>query len=72
LPTDSGGSPEVGRFHLFRVDVAEVTFIRWDDANNDQYVTRWPAAQEYVRRGTSATSNGAPEPYPGLLAMASP
>jgi Pyridoxamine 5'-phosphate oxidase len=62
-----GWAPEVGRFHLFRVDVAEVSFIRWDDANNDQYVTRWPGGREFVRRGTSATSNGPPEPCSALL-----
>lgn len=59
--------PEPGRFHLFRVDVADVTFIRWDNATNDQYVTRWPARKEFVRRGTSATSLGDPEPYASLL-----
>lgn len=62
-----GWSPEVGRFHLFRVDVGEVTFIRWDDATNDQYVARWPPAVEFVRRGTSATSQGPPEPISDLL-----
>jgi Pyridoxamine 5'-phosphate oxidase len=63
-----GWEPEAGKFHLFRVDVAEVTFIRWDDATNDQYVTRWPGGEEFVRRGTSATSNGPREPHPELLA----
>jgi Pyridoxamine 5'-phosphate oxidase len=59
--------PEVGKFHLFRVEVDEATFIRWDDATNDQYVTRWPAGVEFVRRGTSATSQGPPEPISDLL-----
>jgi hypothetical protein len=62
-----GWQPEPGRFHLFRVDMEDLTFIRWDDANNDQYVTRWPAGVEYVRRGTSATSLGEPEPLGQLL-----
>jgi hypothetical protein len=62
-----GWSPEVGKFHLFRVDVEDVTFIRWDDATNDQYVTRWPAGGEVVRRGTSATSLGPAEPISDLL-----
>jgi Pyridoxamine 5'-phosphate oxidase len=63
-----GWKPEPGRFHLFRVDVADVTFIRWNDATNDQYVTRWPEGSEFVRRGTSATSLGEPEPIHDLFA----
>ena len=62
-----GWKPEPGRFHLFRIDVTDVTFIRWDDATNDQYVTRWPKGGEFVRRGTSATSVGGPEPTHELL-----
>jgi hypothetical protein len=62
-----GWTPEVGKFHLFRVDIEDVTFIRWDDATNDQYVTRWPERVEFVRRGTSATSQGPPEPISDLL-----
>jgi hypothetical protein len=62
-----GWSPEPGRFHLFSVDVEEVTFIRYDDASGDQYIARWPAGTEFVRRGTSATSVGDPEPYRDLL-----
>jgi len=61
-----GWRPEVGKFHLFRVDLEDVTFIRWGD-NNDQYVTRWPSRSEFVRRGTSATSVGPPEPMSDLL-----
>jgi hypothetical protein len=62
-----GWRPEVGKFHLFRVDVEDVTFIHWDDATNDQYVTRWPERVEFVRRGTSATSQGPREPVSDLL-----
>ncbi len=62
-----GWQPEPGKFHLFRVDLDDITYIRWDDATNDQYVTRWPAGTEFVRRGTSATSQGPPEPRPDLL-----
>jgi hypothetical protein len=58
-----GWNPEPGRFHLFRLDVEDVTYIRWDPANNDQYVSRWPTRTEFVRRGTSATSVGLPEPF---------
>jgi hypothetical protein len=61
-----GWMPVPGRFHLFRIEIEDVTFIRWAGAN-DQYVTRWPAGTEFVRRGTSATSVGPPEPYADLL-----
>jgi hypothetical protein len=62
-----GWTPEVGKFHLFRVDVHDVTFIRWDEATNDQFITRWPDRVEFVRRGTSATSQGPAEPMTDLL-----
>jgi hypothetical protein len=62
-----GWSPEVGRFHLFRVDVEDVTALRYDDTTGDQYVARWPAGDEFVRRGTSATSVGGPQPHRDLL-----
>jgi hypothetical protein len=62
-----GWNPEPGRFHLFRVDIDDVTFIRYEEATGDQFVTRWPSKREYVRRGTSATSLGNPEPYQDLL-----
>lgn len=62
-----GWEPEPGRFHLFAVDIEEVTFIRYDDATGDQYVCRWPEGREFVRRGTTATSVGDPEPYRELL-----
>jgi hypothetical protein len=67
VAAEIGWEPEPGRFHLFRVDVVDITFIRWDDATNDQYVTRWPEGGEFVRRGTSATSVGDPEPRHELL-----
>jgi hypothetical protein len=44
-----------------------VTFVHWDGRNNDQYLTRWPEGREQVRRGTSATSNGPPEPHREFL-----
>ncbi len=62
-----GWTPEVGRFRLFRIDVDGITFIYWDDATNDQFVTRWPEHVEFVRRATSATSQGPPEPMSNLL-----
>ena len=71
IHAEAGWEPEPGRFHLFRVDVHDVTFIRWDPATNDQFVTRWPRRREFVRRGTSATSVGDPEPFSELLAEGS-
>jgi hypothetical protein len=63
-----GWRPEVGRFHLFAVDTEDVTFVRYDDATGDQFLARWPAGEEFVRRGTTATSVGDPEPRHDLLA----
>ena len=62
-----GWRPEPGRFHLFSVDMAQVTFIRYDADTGDQHVASWPPAREFVRRGTTATTVGAPEPESGLL-----
>jgi hypothetical protein len=56
-----GWQPEVGRFHLFAVDVESVGLLRYDEPTGDQYVATWPPAREVVRRGTSATSVGDPE-----------
>jgi hypothetical protein len=61
-------APQVGRFHLFRVEVEDVTYVRYDNASGDQYLVRWPAGTETVRRGTSATTVGDPEPSTGILA----
>ena len=62
-----GWRPVPGRFHLFTVDVTDITVIRYDDATGDQFVARWPDGHEFVRRGTSATSVGEPEPHHDLL-----
>jgi general stress protein 26 len=62
-----GWSPEVGRFHLFRVEVEDVTYLRYDDRTGDQYLTRWPAGVETVRRGSGATTVGPPEPFRDLI-----
>jgi hypothetical protein len=68
-----GWRPEVGKFHLFWIDIDDVTFIRWDDATNDQFVTRWPDRLDLVRRGMSATSNAPAELFhSGLLTTGSP
>jgi len=60
-------SPQPGRFHLFAVSIGQVTFIRYDTPTGDQHVTMWPPGREFVRRGTSATSVGDPEPVSDLI-----
>jgi hypothetical protein len=62
-----GWEPEFGRSHLFDVDIADVTFISYDEPTGDQHVAMWPPAREFVRRATSATSVGKPEPTSDLL-----
>jgi hypothetical protein len=62
-----GWEPEPGKFHLFAVDFDQVDYIRYDDATGDQHCVRWPSAREFVRRGTTATSVGEPEPESGVL-----
>jgi Pyridoxamine 5'-phosphate oxidase len=64
---DLGWSPEVGRFHLFEVDAEHVAYLRYVHETGDQHVTTWPPGQEFVRRGTTATSLGEPEPVRELL-----
>ena len=49
-----------------------MTFIRYDDATGDQHVATWPPAREYIRRGTSATSVGDPEPVSNILVAGYP
>jgi Pyridoxamine 5'-phosphate oxidase len=65
-----GWNPDPGKFHLFAVDIRHVTFIRYDDATGDQHVAMWPPAREFIRRGTSATSVGDPEPVTEILGTA--
>lgn len=62
-----GWTPAPGRFHLFAVSIGEVTFIHYDDATGDQHVARWPPPREFIRRGTTATSLGEPEPAHDIL-----
>jgi hypothetical protein len=57
-----------GRFHLFAVDTEQIAFIRYDDATGDQHVASWPPAREFIRRGTSATTVGEPEPVSDIIA----
>ena len=64
-----GWSPEPGRFHLFAVDIGHVSFISYDTPTGDQHVAMWPPAREFIRRGTSATSVGPPEPATDLIEL---
>jgi hypothetical protein len=65
-----GWNPQPGRFHLFAVDIDEVTVIRYDPATGDQHVARWPPGSEFIRRATSATSVGEPEPATDIITTA--
>jgi hypothetical protein len=62
-----GWNPQPGRFHLFAVDIGHVTVISYDSATGDQHVAMWPPGHEFVRRATSATSVGDPEPASALI-----
>jgi hypothetical protein len=62
-----GWNPEVGRFHLFAVNIDHLSYLRYDEPTGDQYVTQWPPGREYVRRGTTATSLGEPEQRTDVL-----
>lgn len=37
-----GWHPGPGEFHLFAVEIEDITFMRYNDATGDQFVTRWP------------------------------
>jgi hypothetical protein len=67
VSADLGWSPVPGRFHLFAVDIDTVTWIRYDSSAGDQSLASWPPAREFVRRGTSATSVGDPQPIRDVL-----
>ena len=62
-----GWDPEPGRFHLYAVDIEHVTFIRYHSGTGDQHVAMWPPPREFIRRGTTATSLGDPEPAADIL-----
>jgi hypothetical protein len=62
-----GWQPVVGRFTLFAVDVADVTYVGFDPETGAQHVARWPAGVEYVRPATTPTSLGPPQPVRRLL-----
>jgi len=62
-----GWRPKEPYFHLFRIEIGDLTFIRYE-TTGDQRVTRWPKREEFLRRATSATSVGEAEPLRDLLA----
>lgn len=64
-----GWNPEPGRFHLFAIDISHISFISYDAPTGDQHVALWPPAREFIRRGTSATSVGPPEPVTDLIEL---
>jgi hypothetical protein len=59
-------SPEPGRFHLFALDLEQVTFITYNE-DGDQHLVLWPQGVEQVRPITSATSLGEPTPVHEIL-----
>jgi hypothetical protein len=61
-----GWQPEEPWFHLFVLDLVDVTSISYAGAG-DQHVARWPARAEFVRRATSPTSVGEAESIRDLL-----
>ncbi len=62
-----GWNPEPGWFHLFAVDIDQATFISYDPPTGNQHVAMWPSNREFVRRATSATSVGDPEPISDII-----
>jgi hypothetical protein len=56
-----GWRPQGPYFHLFRVEITDVTLISYEPTG-DQHVARWPPGTEFVRRATSPTSVGTEEP----------
>lgn len=63
-----GWNPRPGRFHLFAVGISQVTFIAYDPGGSgDQHVAMWPPGREFIRRATSPTSVGDPEPVSDII-----
>ena len=58
--------PQEPYFHLFRVEIGNVTVIRYA-LSGDQHVARWPSGKEFVRRATPPTGVGVEEPVVDLL-----
>ncbi len=69
VAADLGWDPQQGRFHLFSVDICQVSFVSYDTATGDQHVAIWPPGREFIRRATSATSVGDPEPLSDIIGV---
>ena len=48
-----GWNPQPGRFHLFAVDISQVSHISYDSATGNQHVAIWPPSRELIRQATS-------------------
>jgi len=62
-----GWSPVAGHFHLFRIEIDLVAYLRYDHTTGDQFSTLWPPGEEFVRRGKGATEVGEREAWHELL-----
>jgi hypothetical protein len=58
-------TPVPGHFHLFRLEIDSIVYIRYEDG--DQYLTTWPPGNEQVRRKLTPTSLHPPERTRQLL-----
>jgi pyridoxamine 5'-phosphate oxidase-like protein len=65
-----GWDPQVGRFHLFEVDIEHVTYIRYDPVSEYQHVAMWPPPREFIRKHDTATTLADAEPITEILASA--
>jgi hypothetical protein len=59
--------PIPGRFHLFEVDIGQITFISYDPLTENQHVAMWPPGREFIRRHACPTSLGDPERVSDLI-----
>jgi hypothetical protein len=62
-----GWRPDLDRSHLFSVDISKVSYLSYDTASGDQHVAIWPPGSEFIRRATSATCVGDPEPLNDII-----
>jgi|SRR5215472_17472672 len=62
-----GWRPDLDRSHLFSVDISKVSYLSYDTMSGDQHVAIWPPASEFIRRATSSTSVGEPEPRSDII-----
>jgi hypothetical protein len=62
-----GWEPVPGRFHLFAVDIDQITFISYDPVAESQHVAMWPPGREFIRPHDTATSLGDAEAVSDLI-----